>query len=106
IRGFMNAQEYKIVSQHTQKFIVNRLKRTTAIDLVSDTTVIDNYALKGIIVGSDQCWRPRTARKIEKLFLANYVNHKIRRVSYAASFGTSDWEYTEEQENKAKQLIK
>lgn len=50
------------------------------------------------IVGSDQVWRPIYAIPIEKYYL-KFAEDKahIRRIAYAASFGTDKWEYSEKQ---------
>ena len=59
------------------------------------------------IVGSDQTWRPMYVYNIYNYFL-DFVPRfrKVIRLSYAASFGTSVWEYTKEQENRCKELIR
>lgn len=56
-----------------------------------------------IIVGSDQVWRPKMVRSIEANFLA--FSRCRNKISYAASFGTSEWEFTREQMAKCKKLI-
>lgn len=52
-----------------------------------------------IVVGSDQIWRPRyTYKPISEVYLSFAKTWKgVRRVAYAASFGTDQWEYTPEQ---------
>lgn len=50
-----------------------------------------------IVVGSDQIWRPEYSYSIENSFLSFLGNSKIKRISYAASFGVDSCEYTEEQ---------
>ena len=49
------------------------------------------------VVGSDQVWRPRYFPGVEDAFLAFTRNWDVRRVAYAASFGTSELEYESEQ---------
>ena len=63
------------------------------------------YDLQAIVVGSDQVWRPKYNYPIEKMFLNFAQSLNIKRVAYAASFGTSDWEYKEEQLKICKQLV-
>jgi UDP-N-acetylglucosamine transferase subunit ALG13 len=48
-----------------------------------------------VIVGSDQVWRPAYAKDIMAFFLG-YVPKGIRRIAYAASFGTDFWELEDE----------
>lgn len=105
VRGWMTNDEYKKISKNTESFINRNIVRTSTINLLKDKSIIEEYSLNGILVGSDQCWRPRTARKIEKLFLENYSHCNIRRASYAASFGTSEWEYTSSQTDRCKVLV-
>jgi len=59
------------------------------------------------IVGSDQCWRPRYSPYIRNYFL-DFTKEKsnIKRLSYAASFGVSDWEFTEKETLDCKELLK
>ena len=60
-----------------------------------------------IIVGSDQVWRPVCAEKIEYFFLSFLKpNLQIKRIAYAASFGTNEWEYSKEETSKCAELIK
>lgn len=105
IRGWMLDSEYKIISQNTQQFIDRYIRTTETVDLVKDRDIVKKYNLEALLVGSDQCWRPKTARKIEKLFFENYLHENIKKISYAASFGVSDWEYTKTEEEKCKKLI-
>ena len=58
------------------------------------------------IVGSDQCWRPLYSPSIRNYFLDfAHLQKNIRRLSYAASFGVSDWEFTEEETQDCKELL-
>jgi hypothetical protein len=54
------------------------------------------FGLDAIIVGSDQVWRPDYVPNgaIEDYFLGFAGHVPARRVSYAASFGTTEWEHT------------
>lgn len=59
------------------------------------------------IVGSDQCWRPRYSPAIGNYFLDFAIDDKeVRRISYAASFGVSHWEFREDNTVTCKELIK
>lgn len=59
-----------------------------------------------IIVGSDQIWRNLFIPKIESVFLDFTHDWNIKRLSYAASFGTDIWTYTKEQTEACSELIK
>ena len=58
-----------------------------------------------IIFGSDQIWRPIYAYPIEKYFGLFLGNSKIKRISYAPSFGTEDNEYSKEQLSLCRNLL-
>ncbi len=63
-----------------------------------------------IVVGSDQIWRTIYANLFFQSTTAAYLDFaqkwkKIKRVAYAASFGTDYWEYTKENTKKCRNLI-
>ncbi|WP_319533092.1 polysaccharide pyruvyl transferase family protein [uncultured Cohaesibacter sp.] len=68
----------------------------------------DRLALDAIVVGSDQVWRPQYAKAfLNSLFLDFLaLDSGVKRISYAASFGTSDWEFSESQQADASDLLK
>ena len=49
------------------------------------------------VVGSDQCWRPRYNEFLTSMFLDFAKEEKPNRIAYAASFGTDQWEFTQEE---------
>lgn len=62
------------------------------------------------VVGSDQIWRPRyigdtLKSSVENAFLGFARKWDVKRISYAASFGTDEWEYTSEQTERVRDLI-
>lgn len=57
------------------------------------------------IVGSDQVWRPKYFGRIEDAFLAFTRGWDVLRVSYAASFGTSELEFRPEQLAACSELL-
>lgn len=105
IRGWMFEEEYKVVSRNTENFINKHIKTTEVIDLSKDKSIISKYKFDALVVGSDQCWRPKSGKRIQSFFLANYTKENIRRISYAASLGVENWEYTEEEAAQCKSLI-
>lgn len=47
------------------------------------------------IVGSDQTWRPKFVYDVRYYFLSFLpFNYPAKRIAYAPSFGTSEWEYS------------
>lgn len=70
---------------------------------------LKKYAFDTYIVGSDQVWRPKYSYGEDSLynyFLDFTINKKVTRIAYAASFGVSKWEFSEEQTIKCASLIK
>lgn len=67
---------------------------------------LNNMGFDAYIVGSDQCWRPRYSPGIRNYFLDFAVNdNHVKRLAYAASFGVSHWEFTDEDTIACKQLL-
>lgn len=57
-------------------------------------TIDDKYQYEAYVVGSDQVWRPRyNANMMGVMFLDFVKRDNVKRLSYAASFGTSEWEF-------------
>lgn len=95
-------RETPIVQQNTDKFINKYIKRK----IYKDYTNIEEHDFDAIIVGSDQIWRPAYFPNIEHAFLDFTETWNIKRIAYAASFGTDNWEYTPEQTTKCRELLK
>lgn len=62
------------------------------------------------VVGSDQIWRPKyicdtLKSTVENAFLGFAQKWNVRKIAYAASFGTDEWEYTPEQTKNVYNLI-
>lgn len=93
--------------RHTSMFVNKWIKcdNYTSIDAIPP----DRY--DAIIVGSDQIWRQiyveksNFLRTIETSFLDFAKDWRIKRVSYAASFGTDVWEINQEKTQKCAELI-
>ena len=62
-------------------------------------SIVPEYALDALVVGSDQVWRAAyNGDHIENMYLRFAQGLQLKkRVAYAASFGVDHWEYTEEQ---------
>lgn len=95
-------REKPIVQQYTEEFI----ERYINVRRVNSFFDINEDAYEAIIVGSDQIWRPKYFPKIEHAYLDFTRGWDIRRIAYAASFGTDDWEYTSEQTARCSALLK
>ena len=78
---------------NTQSFI----NQYIAPLVVSSCKDIRQGEYDAFVVGSDQVWRPRYFGNIEDAFLAFAKDWKVKRVAYAASFGTEELEYKYEE---------
>lgn len=56
------------------------------------------------VTGSDQIWRPEYVPNIYDYFFQFLGDRKVKRISYAASFGVDNWLFDEEQTLKCKWL--
>lgn len=95
-------KETKKIGVNTFKFIDKYISRKTFINLSNEVTSNDYDA---IVVGSDQVWRPRYNRNLSNMYLDFTSGWKIKRLAYAASFGTDEIEYTDEQIDECKLLL-
>ncbi len=68
--------------------------------------VCRKYGMNVVIVGSDQVWRADFALNYEYNYFLDFVPNGIKKIAYAASFGLSEWQYTDEQTERIKDLLK
>lgn len=55
--------------------------------------LVSTEKLDAVIVGSDQVWRIDYMRDLYKNAFLNFVTSPVKKISYAASFGKSDWNF-------------
>lgn len=107
-RSKLTEKQKRIISLNNDSFI-NQYIPELSEPITSDNAMknLNKQQFDAYIVGSDQCWRPIYSPKIENFFL-DFAEHtkNIKRVSYAASFGTSDWEFNKKQTKTCKKLLK
>lgn len=99
-------QERHEREQYTQVFINKYINTYKIKNLLNDTP----KDLDAIVVGSDQVWRHYYFTLsyrcgIENAFLKFCEDRDIRRIAYAASFGTDDWDYSEEETQECGRLL-
>ena len=85
----------KYLGQHTLS-----IHKDSELKRIGASNDFDAY-----VVGSDQTWRPKYVYDVYNFYL-DFVplERKVKRIAYSASFGTSEWEYNEEQELRCKEL--
>ena len=94
-----------IMRKNTYPFLLKHINR---IVIKKNYNELNSYNFDAFVVGSDQVWRPWYFGRniIADAFLSFTKGKDVKRISYAASFGTEEWEYTPIQTNKCKELIK
>jgi hypothetical protein len=69
--------------------------------------LISNMQFDAFICGSDQIWRPKYLSHFIKTMYFDFLEGRNeKRFSYAASFGTDKWEYSDKLATECKALIK
>jgi len=89
----------------TGPFINSRIKLfISARNHAHETLLQDGF--DAYIVGSDQVWRPAYNSRLYDYFLDFTKDANVKRIAYAASFGTDEWEFTPEQTSYCASLLK
>lgn len=105
-RGFA---KYKLLDPRqkwSEDFITTEIDKTRIFSKYKKSIIKKNN-IKAFIVGSDQVWRPRYNDRLKDMFLDFCKRNKnLKRIAYAASFGTDDWEYTSKQASICSSLVK
>lgn len=99
--------EHVRIKQYTQNFIDKHIHRRVVRRWDSRLT----SEFDAFVVGSDQVWRPKyfisnNRPDIGLAFLSFTAEKDVKRISYAASFGTDECEYTSEQLVECRRLLK
>lgn len=93
-----------IMKSKTDLFIRDYLKMSKPLNSYYEIKELDYDA---IVVGSDQIWRPCMFQQDPAIaFLSFTKKWNIKRLSYAASFGTDVWEYDDTQTEICRCLAK
>ena len=89
-----------------RRFVENNIQLTIPRCKRFNKKIIRKYGFDALIVGSDQVWRPVYNDYIEDCFLSFALKMDIKRVAYAASFGTDKWAFTQQQTEQCAVLAK
>lgn len=97
-------REQPIIRQYTDQFI-HKYIHLKQYDTLSD---IQPSEYNAFVVGSDQVWRPKYfgANQMKNAYLQFTESWDVKRLAYAASFGTDNWEFTPKQTEECSQLAK
>lgn len=97
LRYKITEEERKVIQRNTNHFISTYINHTEKVrSKVGFITKAKDGKYDAYVVGSDQCWRPRYNAFLSAMFLDFAKEEKPKRISYAASFGTDQWEFTQE----------
>lgn len=106
VRYQPNDDEQVIIRQHTNHFINTYINCSSSIHSFEDfKSVAQSRQYDAYVVGSDQCWRPCYNQFLSSMFLDFVKDKQVKRIAYAASFGTDQWELTQEQTAIALPLV-
>lgn len=97
-----NNPRYKHLVGFVRKYI--NYSKPISTDIQLQKYVASN-AFDAVVVGSDQVWRTGFAMGYGYNYFLDFVPADVRKISYAASFGLNNWEYSKEQTTRVKQLI-
>ena len=89
-----------------RRFVDQNIDLVTPRQHLFNLECLRKYNVEAFVVGSDQVWRPLYNHNIEDMFLAFAENVQCLRFSYAASFGTDVWEFSEKQTRICKTYAK
>ena len=101
--------QLKFIGRNTAAFTDKNIQPKTKLLLSGKSLAKETkkQRFEAYVVGSDQVWRPAYSPCITNYYLDFARNRRgIRRISYAASFGVGDWEYSDRETRICSDLIK
>ncbi|HDG7825910.1 polysaccharide pyruvyl transferase family protein [Klebsiella sp. RHBSTW-00484] len=103
----LTKNEFNSIACNHRNFINQYISITQPVEYSSLSALFDAEHFDAILVGSDQVWRPKYTENIEHYFLDFLEKNKeIKKISYAASFGSELWEYSHEQQRRCQELLR
>jgi hypothetical protein len=98
-------RDHLFIGQYTIPFIKKYIQpQTITFHSSNELEKVILYNFDCYIVGSDQVWRPEYTCNIEDYFFG-FLKGNEKRFSYAASFGTNEWEFSPEQTLNCAKLL-
>lgn len=98
-----NDSKYRSLKKFVKKYIPYTKPLYSSRQMIN---YITTHNCEAVIVGSDQVWRADFAMRFSFNYFLDFVPNNMKRLSYAASFGLSEWGYTDEQTQKIKKLVR
>ena len=97
--------DYLYRAQKVSEFHQKYLNLSELVKTSKEFRCLANRKYDCIIVGSDQVWRPQYVVNIYDYYLDG-IRKEIYKMSYAASFGVNEWQYSKEQTRRCAKLLK
>lgn len=94
-----NEKEEAFISKNTEYFIDKYIRRTKRLETHEEfQDIAKSNEFQAYVVGSDQCWRPRYNKSFLKEMFLDFAEQQecVKRIAYAASFGTDEWDLAPE----------
>ena len=100
-------KDKKIIGAHSAKFVEQYINKTGLVPAIFNFEDVKSYNFEGYIVGSDQVWRPNYTPSIATYFYDFLKsNSSVKKISYAASFGVDQWQYSSKETENCAMLAK
>jgi len=102
----LRGQNHSEGTENIMPFVDSFIKRTVpVISARQMKNICNQYNLDAVVVGSDQVWRRDFAISFGFEYFLDFVPKGVNKLSYAASFGLSKWQYTTEETLMIKGLL-
>jgi len=103
VPDWMYKKQQHSIYQHLHNFITYNIVQTPYI---KNFKKLNRQNYEAFIVGSDQVWRPQYNKyQLDEMFLSFVKGDTARRIAYAASFGISNMEFSEQQIKRISNLL-
>lgn len=102
------SKEFAVLSRNTKQFVERYLNVCPQhVAHQEEFRFVDSrYKYDAYVVGSDQVWRPNYNPFMKAMFLGITEREDVKRIAYAASFGTSKWEFSPQMTSECAVLAK
>ena len=97
-------EEWAAIARHMEAFVEQYITVTPPV-WSADKRELEGMRFDAYVVGSDQVWRPRYSPFLPNYFLDFVKTEDIKRIAYAASFGTDEWELTSDETVECGKLL-
>lgn len=107
-KNILTTSDYRIIYKSLVNFLFSYSRLSQKIETTEELKKhFQKNRYDAVIVGSDQTWRPKYSPNIYNYFLDFLENDEsIKKIAYASSFGTSEWEFNKEETHRCAELAK